>query len=117
MSKTNKTRSTTNNTKTQKMEEVMKDAELKLEVKPTEEKERRIRHSFNDSILMKIDVRAKDLNAEDYFPIRERIAAALAEIQKLIDDNKDFIRTERALRNRLSKFSKEQIENYLKHLG
>ncbi len=113
MSKNSKT-----NAKTKKMEEIMKDAELKLEIKPAaEEKEKRIRHSFNESILMKIDSRAEDLSEEDYKPIREKIASALEELQRIIDDNKDFMRTERALRIRLSKFSKEQIENYLKHLN
>ncbi len=118
MSKSHNSKTTNKN---QKMEEIMKKAEVKVEVKeetePVEEvKQRRVRHSFKEVILMRIDSKAEGLNAEDYNPIREKISSALDELQTVIEDNKEFLRTERSIKFKLSKFSKEQIESYLKTL-
>ena len=118
MSKSHNSKTTNKN---QKMEEIMKKAEVKVEVKeetePVEEvKQKRVRHSFKEVILMRIDSKAEGLNTEDYNPIREKISSALDELQTVIEDNKEFLRTERSIKFKLSKFSKEQIESYLKTL-
>lgn len=117
----NTTAKNTNNTNT-KMEEIMKKAEVKVEVKEItnpqveEVKEKRVYRSFKDIIIQKIDKKAKDLNPEDFNPIREKIVSALEELQTVIDDSRDFNRTERNINRRLSKFTKEQIEAYLASL-
>jgi hypothetical protein len=109
-----------------KMEEIMKSAEVKVQVKGTTEetniqkeeeiKEKRVYRSFKEIILSRIDNRAKGINKEDYLPIRDKIASALDELQVVFDDNREFNKTERNINRRLSKFTKEQIEAYLASL-
>ena len=109
-----------------KMEEIMKSAEVKVQVKGTTEetniqkeeeiKEKRVYRSFKEIIMSRIDNRAKGINKEDYLPIRDKIASALDELQVVFDDNREFNKTERNINRRLSKFTKEQIEAYLASL-
>lgn len=109
-----------------KMEEIMKSAEVKVQVKGTTEetniqkeeeiKEKRVYRSFKEIILSRIDNRAKGINKEDYLQIRDKIASALDELQVVFDDNREFNKTERNINRRLSKFTKEQIEAYLASL-
>ncbi len=126
MKKTTKTATTkTATTKETKMEEIMKAAEVKVQVKGTTEKTttteeetkvKRVYRSFKEIIMARIDNRAKGINKEDYLPIRDKISFALDELQVVFDDNRAFSRTERNINRRLSKFTKEQIEAYLASL-
>ncbi len=121
----NTTAKTTTTTKETKMEEIMKAAEVKVQVKGTTEKTttteeemkvKRVYRSFKEIIMARIDNRAKGINQEDYLPIRDKISSALDELQVVFDDNRAFSRTERNINRRLSKFTKEQIEAYLASL-
>lgn len=117
----NTTNNTTKTAKT-KMEEIMKQAEVKVQIKGNTEpqveevKQKRIYRSFKDIILSRIDTKTKGLNPEDFLPIRDKISAALDELQVVIDDSRAFTKTERNINRRLSKFTKEQIEAYLASL-
>ena len=127
MKKNTKNTAKNNNiNKETKMEEIMKSAEVKVQIKGTTEetniqkeeeiKEKRVYRSFKEIIMSRIDNRAKGINKEDYLPIRDKIASALDELQVVFDDNREFNRTERNINRRLSKFTKEQIEAYLASL-
>lgn len=125
MKKTTKTNTKNTTPTTTNPEEIMKEAEVKVEVTETtspdtpvveEVKEKRIYHTFKETIMLKIDKRGKNISAEQFYPIREKISAALDELQKLLDEMKKSSKSEKSINRKLSKFTKEQIEAYLKTL-
>ena len=73
--------------------EVMKMAEVKVEVKGTQEevktvKERKPQRTFKEIILRQLDMKGKNLPDYSYDPIRETIAEALNEFEILIAEQK-----------------------------
>ena len=78
-----------------------------------EAKERR---TFKDVILNQLDKKAKKLHDEVYDPIREAIADIMNDLELQIEKQKNVDKTHNKLHRTLSKFTKEEIENYLKEL-
>ena len=120
MKKTAK-KTNTANTKNNNMEEIMKAAEVKVEVKGEVEntevqKEKKVYRTFKEIILEKVTKRAKNLPDYTIDPIIEQIASALDELQVAMDNERKQSRSERNVVRKLSKFSKEQIVAYLKSL-
>lgn len=101
--------------------EVMKMAEVKVEVKGNHEevktvKERKPQKAFKEIILRQLDMKGKNLPDYSYDPIRENIAEALNEFEILIAEEKKVQKYKKNTFRKLAKFTKEEIESYLKEL-
>lgn len=81
-----------------------------------EVKEVKKRRTFKEIILRQLDLKGKNLPDYSYDPIRETIAEALNELELQIEKQKNVDKTHNKLHRTLSKFTKEEIENYLKEL-
>ena len=81
-----------------------------------EVKEVKKRRTFKEIILRQLDIKGKNLPDYSYDPIRETIAEALNELEIQIEKQKNVDKTHNKLHRTLSKFTKEEIENYLKEL-
>ena len=81
-----------------------------------EVKEIKKRKTFKEIILEKIDIKGKNLPDYVYDPISETIGDALNELEIQIEKQKNVDKTHNKLHRTLSKFTKEEIENYLKEL-
>ena len=81
-----------------------------------EVKEVKKRRTFKEIILRQLDLKGKNLPDYSYDPIRETIAEALNELELQIEIQKNVDKTHNKLHRTLSKFTKEEIENYLKEL-
>lgn len=81
-----------------------------------EVKEVKKRRTFKENILIQLDIKGKNLPDYSYDPIRETIAEALNELEIQIEKQKNVDKTHNKLHRTLSKFTKEEIENYLKEL-
>jgi hypothetical protein len=99
--------------------EVMEMAEVKVEVKGTQEqvkKERKVQRSFKEIILKRIDMKAKNLPDYSYDPIRESLAEALNELEILLVAHRHEQKSQKTTFRKLAKFTKEEIETYLKSI-
>lgn len=101
-----------NNVKNNNVEKTMKEAEVKVEVK----REKKARKTFKDHILERIDVRSKNVSSDAYQTIRFNIEKLLIELEEIIDREGKKKRAEKIAFRKLSKFSRTDIENYLKSL-
>ena len=131
MSKKNNTKNTTKTVKNNKdifinkeMERIMDDAEVQVAVNTenntevkTEEKPKKVYRSFKNIIIDKITNRTKNL--PDYLvdPIIDNIAADLDNLEVIINNQKKDMKAQKAINRKLGKFSKEQIEEYLKSIN
>ena len=71
-----------------------------------EKKNVRMRKSFTESILMKVDKKGKEINAPAYQQIRNAIELQLNRLLELCQHEKKRWRT-------LKKYSKEELQEYL----
>lgn len=122
MKKTTKTTTAKKETKNNNIKEVLEMAEVKVEVKGTQEevktvKERKPRNTFKEIILKRIDLKAKNLPDYSYDPIREQLAEALNELENLMEVSKKEQKFKKNTFRKLAKFSKEEIESYLKSIN
>ena len=101
-----------NNTQNSNVEKTMKKAEVKVEPK----KEKKARKTFKDHILERIDVKSKNVAPDAYQTIRFNIERLLIELEEIIDREGKKKRAEKIAFRKLSKFSRTDIENYLKTL-
>lgn len=102
--------------------EVMKMAEVKVEVKGNHEevktvKERKPQKAFKEIILRQLDMKGKNLPDYSYDPIRETIAEALNELEILIAEQKKVQKYQKNTFRKLAKFTKEEIESYLNSIN
>ena len=79
-------------------------------------KEQKPKRTFKEIILRQLDIKGKDLPDYSYDPIRETIAEALNELEILIAEEKKVQKYQKNTFRKLAKFTKEEIENYLKEL-
>ena len=86
------------------------------ETKMNEVKEVKKRRTFKEIILRQLDMKGKNLPDYSYDPIRETIAEALNELEILIAEQKKVQKYQKNTFRKLAKFTKEEIENYLKEL-
>ena len=86
------------------------------ETKMNEVKEVKKRRTFKEIILRQLDIKGKNLPDYSYDPIRETIAEALNELEILIEEQKKVQKYQKNTFRKLAKFTKEEIENYLKEL-
>ena len=77
--------------------------------------EKRIRRSLTQIVLDKVDEKGKGLDQRSYLAIRKRIESALNDLEELIKKENSTKLTKGKI-NRLSKFTKEELEEYLKTL-
>lgn len=77
--------------------------------------EKRVRRSFKKQILDKIDVKGADLDQRSYQAIRKRIEDALTDLESIMKRANETKLTKGKI-NRLKKFTKEELELYLKSL-
>ena len=84
--------------------------------KETKMNEVKKRRTFKEIILRQLDMKGKDLPDYSYDPIRETIAEALNELEILIAEQKKVQKYQKNTFRKLAKFTKEEIENYLKEL-
>lgn len=95
--------------------EVMENAEVKVEVK--EKKQQKTRKSFPDQIIQRIDARAKNIDRVKYFEIREKIISALLDLEILIEEEKMKAKQEKVIFKRLAKFTEADIRSYLSQIN
>ena len=69
----------------------------------------RVRNSFIDAILLKIDKKGREINTTAYKEIRAAIELQLKRLVELSQNEKKRWRT-------LKKFSKEELQDYLQSL-
>ena len=81
-----------------------------------EVKEVKKRRTFKEIILRQLDIKGKNLPDYPYDQIRETIAEALNEFELLIAEEKKVQKYQKNTFRKLSKFTKEEIESYLKEL-
>ena len=81
-----------------------------------EVKEVKKRKTFKENILRQLDIKTKNLPDYAYDTIRETIAEALNELEILIAEQKKVQKYQKNTFRKLSKFTKEELENYLKEL-
>ena len=86
------------------------------ETNMNEVKEVKKRRTFKEIILRQLDMKGKNLPDYSYDPIRETIAEALNELEILIAEQKKVQKYQKNTFRKLAKFTKEEIENYLKEL-
>ena len=86
------------------------------EIKMNEVKEVKERRTFKENILRQLDIKGENLPDYSYDPIRETIAEALNELEILIAEQKKVQKYQKNIFRKLAKFTKEEIENYLKEL-
>ena len=86
------------------------------ETNMNEVKEVKKRRTFKEIILRQLDIKGKNLPDYSYDPIRETIAEALNEFEILIAEQKKVQKYQKNTFRKLAKFTKEEIENYLKEL-
>ena len=86
------------------------------ETKMNEVKEVKKRRTFKEIILRQLDMKGKNLPDYSYDPIRETIAEVLNELEILIAEQKKVQKYQKNTFRKLAKFTKEEIENYLKEL-
>ena len=86
------------------------------ETKMNEVKEVKKRRTFKEIILRQLDMKGKNLPDYSYDPIRETIAEALNELEIIIAEQKKVQKYQKNTFRKLAKFTKEEIENYLKEL-
>lgn len=123
MKKETKTTAAANNNNNE-IKEVMKMAEVKVEVKGNQEEVKTVkknkvqkpRNTFKELILKRIDTKAKNLPDYSYDPIRETLAEALNELEILLVAHKYEEKIQKTTFRKLAKFSKEEIESYLKSI-
>jgi hypothetical protein len=77
--------------------------------------EKRIRRSLTQIVLDKVDEKGKGLDQRSYLAIRKRIESALNDLEELIKKENSTKLTKGKI-SRLSKFTKEELEEYLKTL-
>ena len=94
----------------------IKTSKIVKETKMNEVKEAKEQRTFKEVILNQLDKKAKKLQDEVYDPIREAIADILNDLELQIEKQKNVDKTHNKLYRTLSKFTKEEIENYLKEL-
>jgi len=90
----------------------MENSEIKVE--PTVKKERR---SFKQIIIEKINIHYKNLPDDVIVPALDDIAAALDNIELILENTKKEAKMKKALNRKLGRYSKEEIEDYLKSLN
>ena len=86
------------------------------ETKMNEVKEVKKRRTFKEIILRQLDMKGKNLPDYSYDPIRETIGEALNELEILIAEQKKVQKYKKNTFRKLAKFTKEELENYLKEL-
>lgn len=101
--------------KNENVKEVLKSAEVKVEVK--EKKQRKPRKSFPDQIIKRIDARAKNVDRVKYFEIREKLVSALIDLEKLVEEEKAKTKQEKIIFKRLAKFTEADIRSYLSQIN
>ena len=122
MKKTTKTTVAKKENNNTNINEVMKKAEVKVEVKGNHEevktvKERKPQKTFKEIILRQLDMKGKNLPDYSYDPIRETIAEALNELEILIAEQKKVQKYQKNTFRKLAKFTKEEIESYLNSIN
>lgn len=122
MKKTTKTTVAKKENNNTNINEVMKMAEVKVEVKGNQEeaktvKERKPQKTFKEIILRQLDMKGKNLPDYYYDPIRETIAEALNELEILIAEQKKAQKYQKTTFRKLAKFTKEEIESYLNSIN
>lgn len=116
MSKKQNVKVAENTNTNENVEEIMEKATVNVEVKgteQTEEKPKKVYRSFKEIILKRIDDKMKNLPAEEYTPIREKIVEAMIALEILVEKKRSANKSEKTIARRLSKFTKAQIEAYL----
>ena len=103
-------------TKTKMKNTNIKTSKNTKETKMNEVKEVKKRRTFKEIILRQLDLKGKNLPDYSYDPIRETIAEALNELELLIAEQKKVQKYQKNTFRKLAKFTKEEIENYLKEL-
>ena len=103
-------------TKTKMKNTNIKTSKNTKEMKMNEVKEVKKRRTFKEIILRQLDIKGKNLPDYSYDPIRETIAEALNELELLIAEEKKVQKYKKNTFRKLTKFTKEEIENYLKEL-
>lgn len=83
----------------------------------TENKAKRVRRAFADIMISKVDTKAKGLTEEVYNPIREQLYVLFQQLDNVLLEDKKNKKTVKTTFKRLAKFSKEDIEKYLKSLN
>lgn len=94
------------------VEEIMENSEIKVE--QIVKKERR---SFKQIIIEKINIHYKNLPDDVIVPALDDIAAALDNIELILENTKKEMKMKKALNRKLGRYSKEEIEDYLKSLN
>lgn len=122
MKKTTKTTATKKENNNTNINEVMEMAEVKVEVKGTQEevktvKERKPQRTFKEIILKRLDMKGRNLPDYSYDPIRETIAEALNELEILMAEQKKVQKSKKNTFRKLAKFTKEEIESYLNSIN
>lgn len=79
-------------------------------------KEQKPKRTLKEIILRQLDIKGKNLPDYSYDPIRETIAEAINELEILIAEEKKVQKYQKNTFRKLAKFTKEEIENYLKEL-
>lgn len=82
-----------------------------------EKKVKRVRREFADIMISKVDAKAKGLTEEVYKPIREQLYVLFQQLDKVLLEDKKNKKAVKTTFKRLAKFSKEDIEKYLKSLN
>lgn len=77
--------------------------------------EKRVRRSLTKQVLDKIDVKGQDLDQRSYQAIRKRIEEAMNDLEALMKRESKAKLTKGKI-NRLKKFTREELELYLKSL-
>lgn len=82
-----------------------------------EKKVKRVRREFADIMISKVDTKAKGLTEEVYKPIREQLYVLFQQLDNVLLEDKKNKKAVKTTFKRLAKFSKEDIEKYLKSLN
>lgn len=93
--------------KKETIKEVMEKAEVQVQKKKREIK------TFADTIVKRIDMKCKNIKQFEFFEIRNNILNELNKLEKLLAEEKIREKQEKTLHKILSKYSDEEIKNYL----
>lgn len=81
-----------------------------------EKKAKRVRRGFGTIILQKFDSKSNGLDEKKYQHFRTKLENLIGEFEKLQADAKKATKIDKRKLRSLKKFSKEEIEEYLKTL-
>ena len=78
-------------------------------------REKRIRRSLTQIVLDKVDEKGKGLDQRLHLAIRKKIESALNDLEELIK-KENSVKLTKGKISRLSKFTRDELEEYLKTL-